>query len=231
MTAAIKERPSVFKHKNTIATSVAAGVGTSALVLGGPIAAQALASHKFSEGHVDVVHVGVNDLDDPTALTLAVLNEGDPSEDEGIYPAADSEFLVPNTPTLGGYVLPEDQAEADLSGVLYAGFSGSEDLYDSFAFFPNDTITITLDDWHYDPAPGQSQPSSFSIVQQSTSTTFFSPTDDTEVFTLDTSSLPEAFHQHATWTFAQPGTYTFEFTPSGGGLVDAPLTPYTFVVG
>jgi surface-anchored protein len=114
---------------------------------------------------------------------------------------------------------------------LNAGTLGSEDLYDSSAFFPSDTITITLEDWDYDPAAGQTGPSSFSIVQQSTSTTFFSPADDTEVFTLDTSSLPEAFHEHATWTFAQPGTYTFEFTASGGGLVDAPRTPYTFVVG
>ena len=92
-------------------------------------------------------------------------------------------------------------------------------------------MRITLSSWLYDdPTTPEQDSSSFSIVQESSSDTFFDSNDDFQDFEITTESAPESFHEHATWTFEKAGTYTFNFTASGNGY-SAPLTPYTFVVG
>ncbi|WP_166791651.1 hypothetical protein [Cryobacterium frigoriphilum] len=206
----------------------AALAGAVALTLTAATGASAAASYSFSEGHVDVVHVGFNSAG--TGLGLAVGNEGDPAHPEGVYAAADSQFVVTDTEALGGFVLPEDPAVAEVNGVLFAGFSGSGDLIESGIFGYGDQVSVTLEDWDFVPAAGESAGTTFLIEQQSSSDTFFDGAGDVQDFTVNTIDAPEAFHEHATWTFEKAGTYTFDFTAEGNGFA-ADLTPFTFVVG
>ncbi|MFC5929652.1 hypothetical protein D6T64_06985 [Cryobacterium melibiosiphilum] len=208
----------------------AALAGAVALTLTAATGASAAANYSFSEGHVDVVHVGFDSTGAGAGLGLFVGNEGDPAYAEGVYAAADSQFEVTDTPALGGFVLPENPDVADANGVLFAGFSGSGDLIESGIFGYGDQISVTLEDWDFVPAAGESAGATFLVEQQSSSDIFFDGTGDVQDFTVNALDAPEAFHEHATWTFEKAGTYTFDFTAEGNGLA-ADLTPFTFVVG
>ncbi|XKK38819.1 choice-of-anchor M domain-containing protein [Nocardiopsis sp. ARC36] len=200
-----RHAPSALRRARAFLLALAGAIGLT-IAVASPAAA---AVYDIDEGHVDVVHARLSG----GSIVLEVKNDavpwGDPDVPSGLLSPALTAIEVPNTPALGGYVLPESYSDATTHGLAFAGFGTDSTLSGS--------VTFTLVSASY----SGSGAGGFTVSQGGTP--LFTPSAPSVTY-----SGP--VHEHVKWQFTAPGTYTLSFRAASGGATSTTV-PFTFVVG
>ncbi|WP_157803007.1 TIGR03769 domain-containing protein [Compostimonas suwonensis] len=232
MTVAIAEQAHAKRGSSRRGLAVGIVAAVSALSLGLGATAAYAATYDITSGHIDVVHTSYDADSDEIVLDLN--NEGSAQAPDGLIDPADAALVVPFHAGGGsgpsGYILPDDETVAALWGVPYAGFAAGEDILASEGgpFALHEDLSYNLTDVDYTAGAGSTGTGTVDIRQGGT--VFFTAEGQSHAFDI-TGEDGEGFHEHATWTFSQPGTYVLTFTVSAPGGYSAGAQEYTFLVG
>ncbi|OCC14026.1 TIGR03769 domain-containing protein [Streptomyces sp. PTY087I2] len=213
---AVKERSTTVRYR--FATPLAAVVLALATALFGASPAHAAT---WASGHIDIVYA---EATSSTNLTLRTLPDPGPSVSAGTW-----DIAVPNTPELGGYVLPESYSDSVTYNVPFAGFGGASNLISSGAFSSGDTLALLLDSVVHTNPDGS--PGTGTVTVTHGGATWYDSAGDRHDFSVGSGS--SAIHEHAKWAFSAPGTYALEFYAYNSTTLNSwtgSTSTYTFLV-
>ncbi|MFI2430551.1 choice-of-anchor M domain-containing protein [Streptomyces sp. NPDC018693] len=202
------------------------GTIAAAAALAGLAATPAVAATALSSGHVDVLDAEW----DGTDLHLHVHDE----ETETEYEPADVTLDVPAAAKVANpgfaflgtgsqiWLLPDDEAKADLAGVLFPGIS-TEHL--TTGVFANDSVTYRL----VGATRNGAATDDFSVYAGAGNRWYDS---NPATSNFKSRSFAVGTHNHANWAFEEAGTYQLTFRVSGtvGGVTKSATETYTVVV-